>query len=440
RDENKADFGDLLFWPTWTMRHDESYRKLWAERFSCLLADEFQDTNRCQYLWLEALTRDHHELFVVGDDAQSIYGWRGANIGFIRNFCREFPNARMIALEQNFRSTGHILDAANAVIARDSGRLDKKLYTTSGQGRPIDIIRCTGAEHEAQTIVTQITQRAMAGMPYDSMALLYRYNYLSRKVEEELIRAHIPYELVNDTAFWQRATIKDALAFLSLSTRPDEWQSNDAFRRVVNVPTRGVGPKAMARIEEKAAETGFSLFAAAEALTEKATSKAGQKLRAFLDAIREIECHPDIRLAARLQMGCEMTGYAEKLRSEGEKGQVAFENLAELYDLAQGFESVEELLDHAALGSLPKADQGLGCVRLSTIHAAKGLEFEHVYLMGWEDGAFPSTTNTDQGEERRLAYVALTRAKRRAVITWVGYRYGQETAPSPFLSDFPASA
>uniref|UniRef100_UPI0023EEF78F 3'-5' exonuclease n=2 Tax=Neokomagataea TaxID=1223423 RepID=UPI0023EEF78F len=189
----------------------------------------------------------------------------------------------MIALEQNFRSTGHILDAANAVIARDAGRLDKKLYTTSGQGRPIDIIRCTGAEHEAQTIVTQITQRAMAGMPYDSMALLYRYNYLSRKVEEELIRAHIPYELVNDTAFWQRATIKDALAFLSLSTRPDEWQSNDAFRRVVNVPTRGVGPKAMARIEERAAETGFSLFAAAEALTEKATSKAGQKLRAFLD-------------------------------------------------------------------------------------------------------------------------------------------------------------
>lgn len=440
REANMADFTDLLLWPTVTMLRDETYRQDWAARFDAVLADEFQDVNRLQFLWLRALARDHGELFVVGDDAQSIYGWRGANVAIIRNFLREFPDGRMIALEENFRSTGHILAAANAVIAGDSSRLEKTLYTASGEGAPLEIVSWTGSLEEAQGIAAEIGRRAAEGVPYEEMAILYRYNFLSRIVEEQLLRSKIPYELVNDTAFWQRAVIRDALALLRLSCCPDERQSDDAFRRVVNQPARGVGAKTLARLEQLADEEAVSLFRAAEMSVARANGKAARRLQAFLALVRSVGQSEDPSLSGRIGRLVEESGYADMHRAAGEEGRAALENLHELRELARDFTVVEDLFDHAALGSAKHGEDALGRVKLMTIHGSKGLEFGHVFLLGWEDTLFPSRANPDQDEERRLAYVALTRGRRRVAISWCAWRNGRPAGANSFIDEIPAQA
>ncbi|MBB2157366.1 ATP-dependent helicase [Gluconacetobacter diazotrophicus] len=440
REANMADFGDLLLWPTVMMRRDEAYRREWAARFDAVLADEFQDVNRMQFLWLRALSQDHGELFAVGDDAQSIYGWRGANVGIIRNFLRDFPGGRMIALEQNFRSTGHILAAANAIISQERDRLPKKLFTAAGDGDPIELVDFPGSVEEARGIAAEIGRRALEGVPYDDMAVLYRFNFMSRLVEEELLRSRVPYELVNDTAFWQRGPVKDALAFLRLASCPDGFQSDEAFRRVVNLPARGIGAKRLAALELVAETDAISLFRAAEQYVATTSGKATDKLRGFLATIRHEAERADLTIAERLHSLIVETGYQDMYRAAGEDGRVALENLAELVDLAAEFSALDELLDHAALGSVAASDTPTGRVKLMTVHGAKGLEFGHVFLIGWERGLFPSTSNTDPDEELRLAYVALTRARRRAVISWCGYRNGRSSAASPFIGDIPATA
>lgn len=437
RETNTADFGDLLLWPTITMLRDEKYRLDWAHRFDAVLADEFQDVNRLQFLWLKLLSRDHGELFAVGDDAQSIYGWRGANVAFIRNFLSEFPGGRMIALEENFRSTGHILDAANAIIAGDRNRLKKNLFTSEGPGEKLEIIGCSGGVEEAQALAAEMGRRANEGVRYDDMAVLYRYNFLSRILEEQLLKARIPYELINDTAFWQRAVIKDALAFLRLANAPEEAQSNEAFRRVINQPARGIGAKRLAKIEALAEEQNLSLFAAAERLVHEATGKSVDKVRSFLSVIREEELSGDPSLTGRMRSLLERTGYMEMYRLAGEDGHSALENLDELLGLMNDFTAIEDLFEHAALGSTPAGSTVQGRVKLMTIHASKGLEFPHVFLMGWEEQMFPSYANADQDEERRLAYVALTRGRSRVAVTWCAFRNGRQSQPSPFLMELP---
>ncbi|MBO1326213.1 UvrD-helicase domain-containing protein [Acetobacter sp. TBRC 12305] len=440
REANHADFGDLLLWPTLAMLRDEAYRRDWAGRFDAVLADEFQDVNRLQFLWLQLLSRDHRQIFAVGDDAQSIYGWRGANVGFIRNFSAEFPGARMVALEQNFRSTGHILNAANAVIAQDTGRLEKTLFTAEGPGEKIEVLEFSSGQDEAQGLAREIGRRQLEGVRLEDMAILYRFNFMSRLLEEELLRAKIPYELVNDTAFWQRAVIKDALALLRLADCPDDTQSDEAFRRVVNQPARGVGAKSLAKIEHRAETALLSLFAATEELYATANSRTAERVGAFLRVIREEQLSGATNLAERIRSLLDRTGYLEMHRAAGEEGRAALENLEELITLAGDFTSIEDLFDHAALGSAAVGQSSAGRIRLMTIHGSKGLEYSHVFLMGWEDTQFPSLTNPDQDEERRLAYVALTRARRRAAISWCGWRNGRAAGPSPFLHDIlPAS-
>lgn len=440
REANMADFGDLLLWPTVTMRRDEAYRREWASRFDAVLTDEFQDVNRMQFLWLRALCQDHGELFAVGDDAQSIYGWRGANVGIIRNFLGDFPDGRMIALEQNFRSTGHILAAANAVISYEQGRLPKTLFTAAGDGARIELVDFRDSVEEARGIAGEIGRRALEGVPYDDMAVLYRYNFMSRLIEEEMLRSRIPYELVNDTAFWQRAAVKDALALLRLASCPDEAQSDEAFRRVVNLPARGIGAKRLAALELLAETEAISLFRAAELFVRNASGKAAEKLSAFLALIRREADAADTPIGERIHTLICDTGYADMHRAAGEDGRSALENLSELVALAGEFTVLEDLFDHAALGSAVASDGPTGRIKLMTIHGAKGLEFDHCFLVAWEKGLFPSTSNADPDEERRLAYVALTRARRRAVISWCGFRNGRSSAPSPFIDDLPEAA
>lgn len=440
RESNMADFADLLLWPTVTMLRDENYRRDWAARFDAVLADEFQDVNQLQFLWLKCLSRDHGELFCVGDDAQSIYGWRGANVKIIRNFLKEFPTGRMIALEQNFRSTGHILSAANAVIALDANRLEKTLYTAEGDGAPLEVVRHTGSQDEADGIAAEIGRRALEGVPYEEMAVLYRFNHLSRKLEESLLHAKIPYELVNDTAFWQRAVVKDALALLRLTCFPYERQSDEAFRRVVNQPARGLGAKAMAQFEQIADEEATSLFEAAERWVSGRAGKTADKLRIFLKLILDGARSAEPVLAERIRQLVEESGYADMYRAAGEDGRSALDNLNELLELAREFTTVEDLFDHAALGSAAHGDDTLGRVKLMTIHGSKGLEFGHVFLIGWEETLFPSRTNADPNEERRLAYVALTRGRRRVAVSWCEFRRGEQAGPSCFLDEIPVHA
>lgn len=440
REANMADFGDLLLWPTVTMQRDEDYRLDWGRRFDAILADEFQDVNRLQYQWLQLLSRDHGEIFAVGDDAQSIYGWRGANVGYIRNFINDFPGGTMIALEQNFRSTGHILSAANAVIALDSGRLEKTLFTATGAGDPIETMEFSGGLEEAQGIAFEIGRRLLEGVAPDDIAILYRFNFMSRLLEEQLLKAKIPYELVNDTAFWQRGVIRDALALLRLASCPDDMHSDEAFRRVINQPARGVGAKTLAKIEAVAEQDYVSLFRAAEHIFGSVRGKSADRVRAFLSTIREIGASGEAPLAERIRELLDRTGYADMYRAAGEDGRAALENLEELVGLAVGFTTPGDLFDHAALGSVSGQVAGEGRVRLMTIHAAKGLEYGHVFLMGWEDRLFPSAANPDPDEERRLAYVALTRGRLRVAVTWCAWRGGRFAEPSVFLSEIPPGA
>jgi DNA helicase II / ATP-dependent DNA helicase PcrA len=434
REANAADFGDLLLWPTKAMHRDEAYRKRWAERFDCILADEYQDVCYAQYAWLRLLSAGHGEIFVVGDDDQSVYSFRGADITFIRRFTSDFPKAREVRLEDNFRSTGHILSAANAVIAQDKKRLGKTLRTTKAIGDPIEVVAFHDPESEAAGIVGEIKRRGADGVPWDQMAILYRSNHMSRGFEEALMRSRIPYVLIGDVGFYQRAEIKDALALLRLAVRPDDFQSDEAFRRVCNTPPRGIGPKALEEIHDEAAFRGVSLLLAVE--TAKLPPKTRKAALYFADAVRSVGNDKISSLADQLCLLLDRTGYRAMLRdSRAEETENRLENLQELVTLAGGFHNASELLDHAALASAAPGEATDGRVQLMSIHKGKGLEFAHVFLPGWDATTLPSAYG-DLDEERRLAYVALTRGMQRVSISYVEYRRGF-TRPSPFIDDIP---
>lgn len=432
REANAADFGDLLLWPTLAMQHDEAYRLRWAGRFDCLLADEFQDVNRAQARWLRLLGADHERIFVVGDDDQSVYSWRNSNPGFLLSFNRDFPKAAFIRLEDNFRSTGHILNAANAVIAVDTKRLGKTLRTSKPLGDKVEVAGFRDAEAEAQGVVAEIRHRHTEGMDWQDMAILYRSNAMSRAFEEALLRSTIPYVLIGDVGFYQWEEIKNALALLRLAANPDDLQSDEAFRRVCNTPARGLGPKALVALEAEAAWRQVSLLRAIE--TVPLTPRVRAAAFSFADAIRAAGDQA-VTLADQLSMLLDSTGYRSMLReSRAEDSEGRLENLQELLSLAGSFHSARELLDHASLASAAPGEDAAGRVQLMTLHKGKGLEFRHAFLPGW-DSAFPNSWS-DADEERRLAYVAITRGKERVSITHAAYRRGY-AQPSCFIDDIP---
>jgi DNA helicase II / ATP-dependent DNA helicase PcrA len=312
REANAADFGDLLLWPTKAMQRDNVYRLRWAGRFDCILADEYQDVCYAQYSWIRLFSADHGELFAVGDDDQSVYSFRGADITYIRRFIHDFPKATQVRLEDNFRSTGHILSAANAVISQDRKRLGKTLRPTKVIGDPIEIVRFHNPESEAVGIVAEIKRRGAAGLSWDHMAVLFRSNHMSRGLEEALMRAKVPYVLVGDVGFYQRSEVKDALAFLRLAVRPDDFQSDEAFRRTCNTPSRGIGPKALAEIHDEAAFRGVSLLLATE--SAKLPPKAKSAACAFVAAVRSVGQDRSASLADQLSLLLDRTGYRQMLR------------------------------------------------------------------------------------------------------------------------------
>ena len=436
REANAADFGDLLLWPVLAMRDHADYRARWAGRFDALLADEYQDVNLVQYTWLRLLAAGHRELFCVGDDDQSIYGWRGADVRFIRRFTQDFPEAQQVRLEENFRSTGHILQSANTIISLDRGRLGKTLFTSKLPGDPIELVCFRNPDEEAAGIVAEIGLRQREGLQWRDMAILYRTNALSRAFEENLLRGRIPHVLIGDLGFYHRAEIKDALALLRVATHPDTRQSDEAFRRIINTPARGFGPRALAAVESEAEFRGCSLLQALE--TAALPPKARAAGLVFADAIRGT-ARGGLTLADQLCLVLDAAGYRAMLRdSQAEGMENRLENLQELVGLAGQFHSARELLDHASLSTSGPRDEDADCVKLLTLHKSKGLEFPHVFLPGLESGVFPSSFG-DLAEERRLAYVALTRGMRRVTITHCEYRRGP-AMPSPFIGDLPTGS
>lgn len=437
REANAADFGDLLLWPTVAMRRDEAYRLRWSRRFDGVLVDEYQDVNHGQHQWVMLLGRDHRQVFAVGDDDQSVYSFRGSSIEYIRTFTRDFPDAKVVRLEENFRSTGHILAAANAVISCDRARLGKTLYTSKGMGERVEVVGFRGPEEEANGIAAEMVRRNARGVPWASMALLYRGNAQARGYEEALLRARVPYRLMGDTGFYQRAEVRDAIALLRLVAHPEDPRSDDAFRRVANVPARGLGSKALGAIEAEAAAKGCSLLIAAR--TAELSAKVKEAALSFSDAVLDAGADFGLSLADQLSLLLDRTGYREMLRrSRADGADARLENLQELLKLVGSFHTAQEFLEHAVLSGQGPEREGVGegQVKLLTLHKGKGLEWDHVFLPGWEAGVFPADYS-DISEERRLAYVALTRGRLRVTVTHCAYRKGF-TKPSLFIEYLPA--
>lgn len=453
------DFAELLLRALDLWRDNPSLLEHYQNRFKHVLVDEFQDTNAVQYAWLRLLAQGGKSLMVVGDDDQSIYGWRGAKIENIQQFSTDFVNTQSISLEQNYRSTATILKAANALIDNNQGRLGKELWTDGEKGEPISLYSAYNEYDEARYIVECIEQALRKReVTRDEIAILYRSNAQSRILEEALLRAAVPYRIYGGQRFFERLEIKNALSYLRLlRSRHDDG----AIERVINVPTRGIGEKTIETVRQAAREHDLSLWAAMHLLVEQKalTGRASNALQGFMDLITELETRThDCELHAMTQIVIEQSGLLTYHKEEkGEKGQARVENLEELVNAARTFKKDDELedditplvafLDHAVLeAGDTQADEFTEAVQLMTLHSAKGLEFPIVFIAGMEEGLFPHKMSLEEPgrleEERRLAYVGITRAMRQLYITCAETRrlYGSETYNkiSRFVREIPA--
>ncbi|MDF9392145.1 MULTISPECIES: DNA helicase II [Methylococcus] len=452
-----VDFAELLLRTHEFLRDNADALAHYQERFQHVLVDEFQDTNSVQYAWLRLLTQDRDNLSVVGDDDQSIYGWRGAKIENLHRFRRDYPRHRMIRLEQNYRSTGNILSAANALIARNEGRLGKNLWTEGGRGEPISVYAAFNEQDESCFVIERIRRWVEEGGRRSDAAILYRSNAQSRQFEEKLLALGIPYRVYGGLRFFERAEIKDALAYLRLIANHHD---DPGFERVINTPTRGIGAKTLDLVRELARFEQLSLWAAAEKLIGDGVlpARAAGALAGFLDLVETMAAAAQGRaLWEQVELAVKSSGLLEHYRKEkGEQAEARVENLEELVGAARQFEldplidpelgGLDQFLAHAALEAGENQGESCeDCVQLMTLHAAKGLEFNLVFLVGLEEGLFPSLQSLEDParleEERRLCYVGITRARRKLYITHAECRrlYGKETYPrrSRFLRELP---
>jgi DNA helicase-2/ATP-dependent DNA helicase PcrA len=491
---NACDFGDLLLHMLVIFRGHPDVLDSYRERFRYLLVDEYQDTNSGQYEWLRLLAEPRRNLCCVGDDDQSIYSWRGAEVANILRFEQDFPGARIIRLEQNYRSTSHILAAADGLIAHNAGRLGKSLWTDAGEGEKVRVIGIWDGPEEARRIGEEAEARMRAGGSLDDVAILVRAQFQTREFEERFIAIGLPYQIIGGFRFYERAEIRDAIAYLRLIVQPAD---DLAFERIVNTPKRGLGDKALATVHRHARATQQPLLLAAATLldSDELTPQARRSLGRFIADVARWRGmfnssspafagegnhpqdgggvlplgqkgpstasggppphenvgrmssatlpHPEL---ARIIL--EESGYTAMLQADRSAESAGrLENLAELTRAMEEYETLGAFLEHVSLVmDNDEARQGER-VTIMTIHAAKGLEFDTVYLPGWEEGVFPSQRSMDEGglasleEERRLAYVAITRARRRCTILHAANRriYGQWTSsiPSRFLAELP---
>lgn len=455
-----VDFTELLLRATELLRDHEALRAHYQRRFRQVLIDEFQDTNSLQYAWARLLIGADNGIFAVGDDDQSIYGWRGAKIEHIQNFARDFPQAHLVRLEQNYRSTGTILAAANAVIARNQGRLGKNLWTAGDRGAPVRYYLAFNEQDEAHFVAQQITQAVADGLDRRECAVLYRANAQSRVIEEALIAAGLPYRVYGGLRFFDRAEIRDALAYLRLANHRDD---DAAFERAVNTPARGLGEKSLQQLRETAKSLGVSLWRAARQLvqTKALPPRALSALAGFLDLFdRESQALKELPLGQQVEQWIEQSGLRALHQNDRdrERAEARLENLDELISAARAFvfdaanaEGMDVLAAFLSQTSLDagdaQADAWEDCVQLMTLHAAKGLEFQQVFLVGMEEGLFPHQMSLDEPgrleEERRLCYVGMTRARAQLTLSSAESRrlHGRQlfAVPSRFLGELPAA-
>ncbi len=452
-----VDFAELLLRVHELLRDNESLLRFYQRRFRQVHVDEFQDTNTVQYAWLRLLTEGQDNLFIVGDDDQSIYGWRGAKIANIFSFQQHYPNHELIRLEQNYRSTDNILQAANKLISHNGNRMGKQLWTDSGQGELISLYSAFNEQDEAYFVVDRIKQWLEKGNLKKEVAILYRSNAQSRQFEERLMTAAIPYRVYGGLRFFERAEIKNALAYLRLLSNRDD---DPSFERIVNMPTRGIGTRTLDNLRDLARSQQISLWQATTNLLKENffSARAANALKKFRQLINELETNCEsLALFEKVKLVGEQSGLIDLYKKEKEnRGEARIENLEELVNAARSFDYLLEedevlgeldmFLAHATLeaGEMQGADTD-DCVQLMTLHSAKGLEFKQVFMVGLEEGLFPSGRSIDDiarlEEERRLCYVGITRAMQQLCISYAESRrlYGKESYPNPsrFLREIP---
>ncbi|WP_066548100.1 MULTISPECIES: ATP-dependent helicase [unclassified Sphingomonas] len=445
---NACDFGDLLLHVLTILKTDREVLSSYQQRFRYIMVDEYQDTNSVQYLWLRLLAQERRNIACVGDDDQSIYSWRGAQVENILRFERDFPGAKVIRLEQNYRSTPHILGAAAGVIAHNGGRLGKTLWTELDAGEKVRVVGVWDGPEEARRVGEEIERGQRDGQSLDRFAILVRAQHQTREFEDRFIAIGMPYRIVGGFRFYERQEIRDALAYLRIVNQPAD---DLAFERIVNVPKRGLGDKAVAKVHQLARAQGLPLLHAAARIldTDELTPQARRALGSLIgdisrwrDMARDLP-HPELARQLLDESGYTAMWQADKTAEAAGR----LENLNELVRAMEEYESLGAFLEHVSLVMDNDGGRDEPQVTIMTIHAAKGLEFDTVFLVGWEEGVFPSQRAIDEGglasleEERRLAYVAITRARRRAVILHAANRriYGQWTSsiPSRFVGELP---
>ena len=475
-----VDFAELLLRAHELWLNDDTLLAHYRERWRHLLIDEFQDTNTIQYAWIRVLAGTTGQVFVVGDDDQAIYGWRGARVENVQHFLRDFPDAKTIRLEQNYRSTGNILNAANAIIANNPQRLGKKLWTSGEAGAPIALYAAYNEQDEARFVVERIREHVQHGGKASDCAILYRSNAQSRNFEEQLIQHDVRYRVYGGLRFFDRAEIKDALAYLRLAANRND---DAAFERAVNTPPRGIGERTLDTLRQRARAQAISMWDAtqAEAAGTALAGRAKNALRGFIELIEGLAgtCiaassplpltptlspiasdggEGDLTLAEQIEHAIAQSGLRDYYEADSRgNAESRVENLDELVNVASrfernaedieaGFSELVAFLAHAALeAGESQGEAWEDCVQLMTLHSAKGLEFPVVFLAGLEDGLFPSQKSLDEPgrleEERRLAYVGITRARQTLVLSYAESRrlHGSETynRPSRFLHELP---
>ncbi|MEI2807178.1 ATP-dependent helicase [Albidovulum sp.] len=453
---NATDFGDLLLHVVTIFQNHPDILEQYQRWFRYILVDEYQDTNIAQYLWLRLLAAKHRNICCVGDDDQSIYGWRGAEVGNILRFEKDFPGAKVIRLEQNYRSTEHILAAASGLIAANAGRLGKTLWTEASGGEKVRLIGHWDGEEEARWIgeEAEALQRGTRGMEPVSLngqAILVRASHQMRAFEDRFLTIGLPYRVIGGPRFYERMEIRDAMAYFRLAVSPDD---DLAFERVVNTPKRGLGDKAVQVVQLQAREDGTSLLEGARyaVASGQIGGRGGAALRVLVEAVDrwhravQVPDYDHVRLAETI---LEESGYtAMWLSDKTPEAPGRLENLKELVKALESFDNLQGFLEHVALIMDNDSEDAEEKITIMTLHAAKGLEFPAVFLPGWEDGLFPSQRSMDESglkgleEERRLAYVGITRAERLLTISFAGNRrvYGQwqSQMPSRFIDELPS--
>lgn len=445
---NACDFGDLLLHVLNIFRRHSDVLKSYQQRYKFILVDEYQDTNAVQYLWLRLLAQERKNICVVGDDDQSIYSWRGAEVANILRFEKDFPGAKVVKLEQNYRSTPQILAAASGLIESNSQRLGKTLWTQLPEGQKVRIIGVWDAPEEARRVGEEIERLEREGASLEQVAILVRAQYQTREFEDRFIQIGLSYRIIGGFRFYERAEVRDALAYLRVVTQPAD---DLAFERIYNQPKRGLGAKTLEKMHLHARGEGIPLAAAALQLaeTDELPARARGTIAALMsDFLRWREMSEAVSPSELMRAVLEESGYDTMLKADRSAESAGrADNLVELARAMEEYETLGDFLEHVSLVMDNDTNDGEEKATIMTMHAAKGLEFDNVFLPGWEEGVFPSQRSLDEGglasleEERRLAYVAITRARRRCTITHAANRriYGQWTSsiPSRFIEELP---